>query len=28
VQTIMGVTDGVPPGTVMCVSPGQVTVQG
>jgi len=27
-STIIGITDGVPPGTLMLVSPGQVTVQG
>jgi hypothetical protein len=27
VQTITGLTDGVPPGTVICASPGQMTVQ-
>ncbi|MGD9570307.1 MAG: hypothetical protein AB7V62_00300 [Thermoleophilia bacterium] len=26
-QTLSGMTDGVPPGTVMVVSPGQTTVQ-
>jgi hypothetical protein len=27
-QTLSGVTDGVPPGTIMVVDPGQTTVQG
>jgi hypothetical protein len=26
--TLQGITDAVPPGTIMCVSPGQMTVQG
>ena len=25
--TLSGITDGVPPGTIMVVSPGQATVQ-
>jgi hypothetical protein len=25
--TLSGITDGVPPGTIMCVSPGQTSVQ-
>jgi hypothetical protein len=28
VQTLQGITDGVPPGTIMVASPGQMTVQG
>jgi hypothetical protein len=28
VQTIQGMTDGVPPGMIICTSAGQVTVQG
>jgi hypothetical protein len=27
VQTLSGLTDGVPPGTIICVSPGQAVVQ-
>ena len=27
-QTLSGLTDGVPPGTIMVVDPGQTTVQG
>jgi len=26
--TLTGITDAVPPGTIMCVSPGQMSVQG
>lgn len=28
VATLQGITDGVPPGTIMVASPGQMTVQG
>src|SRR5690348_11451347 len=28
VQSVQGMTDGVPPGMIICVSPGQMTVQG
>ena len=27
IATLTGLTDGVPPGTIMCVNPGQTTVQ-
>jgi hypothetical protein len=27
-QTLSGLTDGVPPGAIMVVDPGQATVQG